>query len=86
MFDTLNTDNSEECTALHYAARAGNVPIIKELIHHGADIEIKTAKNESPLQIALESKHFEIARELINHGAKVNVRFKFNQTPWGTSF
>ncbi len=49
----MKATNEEGWTALHYAAEAGNVKIVKALLDKGADVNAKTMRfNETPLMLA----------------------------------
>lgn len=48
----VNYKDSESRSALHYAAAAGNVSILKILINAGADVNIQDADEMTPLHYA----------------------------------
>ena len=81
--DVNDKDNSEgfTVTALHEAARAGNISIIKELLKHGANPNIDGIKNISPLHIAAFNGLKDMITELLKNGAEVNSRNTHNETP-----
>jgi hypothetical protein len=68
-------------TALLYAAREGCVPCAKELLAHGADINLGDPDGVTPLIIALSNIHWDMGRFLIEHGADVNLWDLYGQTP-----
>ncbi len=41
-------------TPLHCAAKRCSMPLIKMLVHHGAIVETKAARGETPLMVASE--------------------------------
>ncbi len=47
-------------TPLHFAVKGGQVQVVKELLKQGADALHKTAHNETPLSIALETAKSEM--------------------------
>ena len=55
------------------AARAGKVEKVKEFIEKGVDVDIKSASNDTPLNVACLSKSAETVRYLIKKGADVNT-------------
>ena len=56
-------------TALHQAARRGNVSAVQALLDHGATIDARDAKGETPLRRAVNCRQLEIVRLLVQHGA-----------------
>jgi truncated hemoglobin YjbI len=59
----------KRCTALHMAARRGNVEIIGALLDEGADIEARDSAGETPLRRAVNCNKAEAARLLLARGA-----------------
>ncbi|EKD72361.1 MAG: hypothetical protein ACD_45C00694G0001 [uncultured bacterium] len=53
----INLCSNKGNTALHLAAKSGNVAAIKFLIMQGADIESKNNNDETPLDLAIASNH-----------------------------
>lgn len=68
-------------TALHQAARRGNVSVAQALLEHGATIEARDAKEETPLRRAVNCRQIEIVRLLIRHGADPHVGDRRGVTP-----
>lgn len=60
----VNARQSEGVTALHEAAAAGNLAIIRMLLAAGADPKATSAQFGSPRDVALKNKHEEAARLL----------------------
>ena len=56
-------------TALHIAARNGNIPLAKCLIRVGADINPKNALGETPFHVALKVHHADMLHYLLDNGA-----------------
>jgi ankyrin repeat protein len=62
-------------TLLMSAARTGNADIVRLLIEHGADVNVKgETYGETALVWAADQNHAEAAKVLIAHGADVNAR------------
>jgi len=71
----------EGVTALHEAARRGNIEIVRYLLQNGADINSKNYNGLTPLHIAAYCGENIIVNTLISEGAKVNIKAKDNITP-----
>jgi truncated hemoglobin YjbI len=56
-------------TALHQAARRGNVSVAEALLDHGTTIEARDAKGQTPLRRAVNCRQLEIVRLFVQHGA-----------------
>jgi truncated hemoglobin YjbI len=56
-------------TPLHIAARRGFVKIAQTLLDHGAEINARDNKGDTPLQRAINCRRREVARLLEAHGA-----------------
>jgi truncated hemoglobin YjbI/ankyrin repeat protein len=59
----------KRCTALHMAARRGNVEIIGAVLDEGADIEARDSAGETALRRAVNCNKVEAARLLLARGA-----------------
>ena len=46
-------------TALHIAARNGDVAMLRELIHAGANLELQDGSGKRPWEIALDEEHLD---------------------------
>lgn len=57
---------NEGYQAIHYAAWAGQLNCVKLLSEHGADINSRVDRYETPLQLSLEHKHVNVADYLIS--------------------
>ena len=49
----INMQTDEGYSLLHYAADQGNLAMVKELIRRGADVNLKSARGSTPLDMAL---------------------------------
>jgi len=61
-------------TALLFAVRDGNMPMTQLLLDSGADIQLASANDTSPLIIALLNGQTGIASYLLDRGANPNAR------------
>ena len=59
-------------SALLYAAREGNIEVVRALLDGGADIDQVSGDGSSPLLIALMNGQFDLGMMLIERGADVN--------------
>ena len=62
-------DNVKRCTALHMAARRGNVEIAAALLDCGADIDARDSQGDTPLRRAINCRKPEVAALLVKRGA-----------------
>lgn len=65
----INQKNIGGASALHIAARRGNVEIAKILIENGADVNISDNEGWTPLMRAASSKNIDLVRLLMSNGA-----------------
>lgn len=71
----VNARNYKGQTALHCAARAGFVDIVSLLLEHGAEVDLRDDKGQTPVMTALRStiknkdKLREVVRVLTEAGA-----------------
>ena len=61
-------------TPLCYAAQLGDVPLIRELYQHGADLEVCDDQGHTPLLIAAREGRAEAVEVFIELGAKQDYR------------
>ena len=60
-------------TALHFAARDGQMNAARALVEGGADVNQPSGADKStPLVIAISSGHYELGKFLLDHGADPN--------------
>jgi truncated hemoglobin YjbI len=71
----------KRCTALHMAARRGNVEVIEALLDGGADIEARDSAGETPLRRAVNCNKVEAARLLLARGADPHSKGSKALTP-----
>ncbi len=68
-------------TALHMAARRGNVEIANVLIGRGATIDVQDKKGETPLRRAINCGRLELVELLMSRGANPLLPDKKGTTP-----
>jgi truncated hemoglobin YjbI len=67
-------DGVKHCTALHMAARRGNVLVAEALLDCGANIEARDSLGETPLRRAVNCAKLECAALLLSHGADIHSK------------
>jgi hemoglobin len=72
----------KHCTALHMAARRGNVPVAEALLDCGADGEARDKLGDTPLHRAVKCGKIEMVAFLLSRGANVYAEGKRGLTPW----
>ena len=77
----VNAQDNDARTALHWAAGAGRVDIVKRLLSKGADANAKDRWEVPPLHWAAMYGHKETAELLLARGAHVNAKTVGGGTP-----
>ena len=72
---------AKRCTALHMAARRGNVDVIGALLDGGADIEARDSDGDTPLRRAVNRNKVEAAKLLLARGADPHSKGSKTLTP-----
>ena len=68
-------------TALHQAARRGHVSVAQALLDHGATIDARDARDQTPLRRAVNCRQVQIVRLLLRHGADPHLADRRGVTP-----
>ena len=78
-----NAQADSRGTPLYIAAMNGHSEIVRILLGHGADVNLKAAamENYTPLHKASSGGHLNVVQLLIEHGADVHARDKNQLTP-----
>ena len=71
----------KHCTALHMAARRGNIPVAEALLDCGADIEKRDKLGDTPLHRAVKCGKTDMVVFLLSRGADVLAEGKRGLTP-----
>jgi ankyrin repeat protein len=74
-------DGVKRCTALHMAARRGNVEVAAALLDCGADIEARDSLGDTPLRRSVNCNKIEVAALLLSRGADRGPRGSKGLTP-----
>jgi truncated hemoglobin YjbI len=72
----------KHCTALHMAARRGNVLVAEALLDCGADAEARDKLGDTPLHRAVKCGKTEMVAFLLSRGADVHAKGKSGLAPW----
>ncbi len=79
---TVDIASGPTCgTALHQAARRGNVSVAQAMLDHGATIDARDVKGQTPLRRAVNCRQLEIVRLLVQHGADPHAADRRGVTP-----
>ena len=68
-------------TALHSASFKGHLQIVRSLLRHCVDVDVRGYANRTPLSLASQSGHRSVVQCLIDRGADVNSRQDDHDTP-----
>jgi ankyrin len=69
-------------TALAFAAREGNLPMVRLLADSKADLNLPSANGTPPITIAIINNHIELAMFLVERGADIQMGDRFyKRTP-----
>ena len=60
-------------TALHFAAREGDIETAKVMLDAGVDINVADIDNTSPIIVAIMNKKYTFAKFMLDRGADVNM-------------
>jgi len=71
----------KRCTALHMAARRGNVEVAGALLDCGANIEARDSLGDTPLRRSVNCEKAEVVRLLVSRGANVHAKGSKGITP-----
>jgi hemoglobin len=72
----------KHCTALHMAARRGNIPVAEALLDCGAQRDARDKLGDTPLHRAVKCGKTEMVAFLLSRGADVHAEGKRGLTPW----
>jgi hypothetical protein len=76
-----NARNERSETPLTLASLAGQLPLVVELIKHGAELDRPGASGWTPLCAAIARGHFAVVEALLQSGASVNAATANGQLP-----
>ena len=68
-------------TALHAASFEGHHQVVRYLLRHGVDTNIRNSENQSSLLLASWKGHLDVVRCLLDHGADLDLQETHKGTP-----
>jgi ankyrin repeat protein len=68
-------------TALHVASFKGHLQVVRYLLRHGIDVNVRNSGNDTPLLLASWKGHRDVVQYLLEHGADVGLQDQFLNTP-----
>jgi ankyrin repeat protein len=68
-------------TALHAASFKGHLQVVRYLLRHGIDVNVRVSGHDTPLLLASWKGHHDVLQCLLEHGADVELRDKDHLTP-----
>ena len=75
-------DGVKHCTALHMAARRGNVEIAEALLDCGAGLEVRDSLGDTPLRRAVNCDKTDVAALLLARGSDLHSKGSKGLTPF----
>jgi truncated hemoglobin YjbI len=75
------SDGVKRCTALHMAARRGNVEVARALLDCGADVEARDSLGDTPLRRSVNCNKPDVALLLLTRGADKHSKGSKGLTP-----
>eukprot|EP00049_Salpingoeca_infusionum_P004011 m.73736 g.73736 ORF g.73736 m.73736 type:complete len:281 (+) comp12373_c0_seq8:185-1027(+) len=77
----VNSPDSMQRRAVHFASCAGHIDVLQYLILHSANVNVKDQRGNSPLHLAACTSHTAIITLLIRAGADIFGRDGLGKTP-----
>ena len=68
-------------TALHSASFKGHLQVVRYLLWHSVDVNVRDSGKDTPFLLASWQGHTDVAQCLLKHGADVELRDQFDNTP-----
>ena len=68
-------------TALHSASYKGHLQVVRYLLQHGVDVNVRDSGKDTPFLLASWRGHTDVAKTLLEHGADLELRDLADNTP-----
>ena len=68
-------------TPLHSASLEGYLQVVRYLLRHGVNVNVRNSTDETPLLLASWEGHLDVVQCLLEHGADINLLDDQNTTP-----
>ena len=68
-------------TALHSASFNGHLQVVRYLLRHGVDVNVRDSGKDTSFLLASWQGHSDVAQCLLEHGADVELRDQFDHSP-----
>ena len=68
-------------TALHSASFEGHLQVVRHLIRHGVDVNVRNTENSTSFLFASREGHCDVVQYLLDHGADLESRDKWHSSP-----
>ena len=68
-------------TALHSASYKGHLQVVRYLLRHGVDVNVRDSGKDTPFLLASWQGYSDVAQCLLEHGADVELRDQLDNTP-----
>ena len=73
-------------TPLHSASFGGHLQVVRYLLQHGVNVNVRDSENDTPLLLASFKGHLDVVQCLLEHGADINLLDNYHAAPltWAT--
>ena len=68
-------------TPLHSASSEGYVQVVRYLLQHGVNVNVRNSADEMPLLLASQKGHLDVVQCLLEHGADMNLLDIYHNAP-----
>lgn len=75
----------DEVSPLYVAVYCGHYSVVKMMLEHGADVNIKNSIGETSLLWAVNCQRTDLVKLLLEHDANANIRDIYLRSPLGTA-